>query len=72
MARADRVCSHCDGASVADELHLVFGCHALHPLRQQYAALFTPETDTMRSFFGQQDRMQVFKFILDCLDFLKI
>ena len=31
-----------------------------------------PQTDTMRSFFAQKDYMQVFKFILDCLDFLKI
>lgn len=36
-------------------------------LRQQYAALFTSDIDTMRSFFGQ-DRMQVFRFILDFLD----
>ena len=41
----------------------------LHP---QYAALFTPETDTMRSFFGQKDHVQVFCFILDCLDTLNI
>ncbi len=37
---------------------------------EQYAALFTADTDTMRSFFAQQDHMQVFHFILDCLDFL--
>ncbi len=41
-------------------------------LGQQYAALFTADTDTMRSFFAQQDHMQVFNFILDCLDFLNI
>ena len=44
----------------------------VQPLRQQYAALFTADTDTMRSFFAQQDHMQVFNFILDCLDFLNI
>ncbi|KAL3139376.1 hypothetical protein ABBQ38_003710 [Trebouxia sp. C0009 RCD-2024] len=27
---------------------------ALQPLRQQYATLFSPETDTMRSFFAQR------------------
>ncbi|KAL3135391.1 hypothetical protein ABBQ32_007575 [Trebouxia sp. C0010 RCD-2024] len=42
------------------------------PLRQQYATLFSSETDTMRSFFAQKDHMQVFNFILDCLDVLKI
>jgi len=70
--RADRVCSHCGGHAVADELHMVHECSALQPLRQQYAALFTADTDTMRSFFAQQDHMQVFNFILDCLDFLDI
>ena len=72
VARADRVCLHCDGVSIADELHVVHECAALQPLRQQYATLFSPETDTMRSFFAQRDHMQVFNFILDCLDFLKI
>ena len=59
-------------ATLADELHVVHECALLQPLRQQYAALFTPETDTMRSFFGQKDHMQVFCFILDCLDTLNI
>lgn len=72
VARADRTCSHCADRSVADELHVVSECHALRPVRQQYAALFTSDTDTMRSFFGQKDHMQLFSFILDCLDFLDI
>ena len=72
VARADRVCTHCGGAAVADELHMIHECPVLQPLRLQYAALFTPDTDTMRSFFAQQDHMQVFKFVLDCLDFLKL
>jgi len=72
VARADRVCSHCADRSIADEMHVVFECPALRPFRQQYAALFTSDTDTMRSFFGQKDHMQVFSFVLDCLDFLDI
>ena len=70
--RADRICAHCGSGSIADEFHLVFECHVLQPLRQRYSGLFTPQTDTMRSFFGQRDHMQVFKFILDCLDCLNI
>ena len=70
--RADRICTHCGSGSIADEFHLVFECNLLQPLRQQYASLFTSQTDTMRSFFGQRDHMQVFKFILDCLDCLNI
>ena len=72
--RADRVCSHCGGHAVADEVHMVHECSALQPLRQQYAAVlnFTADTDNIRSFSAQQDHMQVFNFILDCLDFLNI
>ena len=70
--RADRLCSHCGEHSVGDELHMVFECPALHPMRQRYFSLFTSDTDTMRSFFGQKDHMQVFRFLLDCLDFLKV
>ena len=71
VTRADRVCSRCADRSVGDEIHVVFKCPALWPFRQQYAALFTSDTDTMRSCF-EQDHMQVFSFILDCLDFLDI
>ena len=72
LDRADRFCSHCGRGSIADELHVVFECPVLQPLRQRYKDLFTPDTDTMRSFFGQRDHMQVFRFILDCLDFLEL
>jgi len=72
VARASRVCTHCGGVAVADEMHMIFECPALHALRQQYAPLFSTNTDTMRSFFAQQDHMQVFKFVLSCLDVLQI
>ena len=66
------MCSHCGGHAIADEQYMVHKCSALQPLRQQYAALFTAGTDTMRSFFAQHDHMQVSSFTLDCLDFLSI
>ena len=72
VERADRLCTHCGSVAVADELHMIHECPVLQPLRQQYAALFSTDTNTMRSFFAQQDHMQVFSFVLDCLDFLKI
>ncbi len=31
-----------------------------------------PNRDTMRSFFAQEDRLRVFQFVVDCLDFLQI
>ena len=53
---------------MADELHMIFECPALRAVRQRYAPLFSTDTNTMSSFFAQQDHMQVFKFVLDCLD----
>ena len=70
--RASRVCTHCGSVAVADELHMIFECPALQAVRQRYASLFSANTDTMRSFFAQQDHMQVFKFVLDCLDVFQI
>ena len=53
VARADRVCTHCGGVVVADELHMIHECPVLQPLNLQYAALFTPDTNTINSFFAQ-------------------
>ena len=72
VSRPDRICSHCDTGSIADDLHMVHECSALQPVRQRYMSLFTSNTDTMRSFFGQKDHVQVFNFILDCLDYLEV
>ena len=49
---------------------MIFECTALAPLRQQYAGLFMPRTDTMRSFFAQQDHLGVLNYVTACLDFL--
>ena len=68
----DRACTHFGGTAVADEPHMIHECPVLQPLRLQCPALFTPDTDTMRSFFAQQDHMQAFKFVLDCVDFFKL
>ena len=48
-------------------LHMAFECAALAPLRQQHAGLSTPHTDTMRSFFAQQDHLGVLNYVIDCL-----
>ena len=57
--RANRVCLACNSGAIGDEMHMGFECAALAPLRQQHADLFTPHTDTMRSFFAQQDHLGV-------------
>ena len=72
FARANRVCTHRGSVAVADELHMIFECPALQAVRQRYAPLFSTDTNTVRSFFAQQDHMQVFKFVLDCLDVFHI
>ena len=70
--RAQRVCLSCNAGALGDERHLIFECTALASLRSRYAGLFTSSTDTMRSFFAQPDRMGVFHYVIDCLDFIKI
>ncbi len=74
VARADRVRTHCGSVAVADEIHMIFDCLALHALRQQYAPLFCVNTNTMHEvlFFVQQDHMQAFKFVSSCLDFFQV
>ena len=59
VARAGRACPHCGPGTLADELHLVHERPVLQPLRPCYAELFTSDTDTLRSFFGQKDHMKV-------------
>jgi len=68
------VCTHCGGDAVTDEMHMNFKCSALHAFRHHYAPWFATNTDTnsMRSFFAQQDHMQLFKFVLSCLDVFQV
>ena len=67
--RANRVRLACNSGAIGNEMHIVFECTALAPLRRQHADLFTPRTDTMRSFFAQQDHLQlgVLNYVTDCL-----
>ncbi len=64
VARANRVCTHCGGVAVADELHMVIECPALHPLRQQCASLFSTNTDicAARSHAGFQVDSELSRF----------
>ena len=54
----------CNSGAVGDEKHMIFECAAIAPLRQQHADLFTPRTDTMRSFFAQQDHLGVLNYVI--------
>ena len=55
IPRSARLCPHCHDGSVEDELHMVFECSFLQPLRVQYTNLFSNNIQTMRQFFSQQD-----------------
>ena len=72
--RANRVCLACNSAVIqfGNEMHMLIECIALAPLGQQHADLFTPCTDTMRSFFAQQDHLGVLNYVIDCLHFMNI
>ena len=76
VGRANRVCLACNcyvySGGVGDEKHMIFECIALAPLRQQHADLFTPRTDTMRSFFAQQNHLGVLNYVIDCMNFMNI
>ena len=72
LDRANRVCLACNRGAIGDEKHMIFECTALAPLRQKHAYLFTPATDTMRSFFAQPDHLGVLNYVIDCLDFMDI
>ena len=71
VARARRVCTRCGGA-VADKMHIMFENLALHTVRQQYAPLFSTNTDTMRSCSVKQDHVQIFNFVLSWLGVYQI
>ena len=72
--RANRVCLACNSGILCIAKNMIFECTALAPLssRQQHPDLFTPRTDTMRSFFAQQDYLGVSNYIIDCLSFQDI
>ena len=60
---ATRVSLACNSGAIGDQKHMIFEWAALAPLRQQQADLFTPCTDTMRSFFAQQDLLGVHEYM---------
>ena len=67
--KASRLCTHCGGVAVANERHaqiLDSPCTYICLTRQQYAPLFSTDTNTMGSSFAQ-DHMQVFMFVSICL-----
>ena len=67
VPRGDRLCPHCNAAVLGDELHMIFECAFLQPLRSRFGRLFSADTRTMRAFFSQADFGGVLDFVLSCL-----
>ena len=65
VPRADRHCPFCGVDGLGDELHVVFECAHVQPLKSKYAHLFAPDSTCtdMRSLFGHFGT----GFILDSL-----
>ena len=61
VPRRQRLCQLC-GADYGDEMHLVFECHGLADLREQFASIFQ-QRQTMQQFMWQPDMLQVAKFL---------
>ena len=56
---------------MGDERHLIVECAALAFFWPRYADRITGSTDTMMSLFAQPDLLGVFRYVIDCLDFMK-
>ena len=72
IPRSARVCCHCSSQAVGDENHFVFECPYLQSLRDKYLFLFDIPIQSMPSFLSQKDRMNVFRFVLHCLDMVDL
>ena len=66
IARAERLCLHCDQRALGDEYHILFECPATLPARVPYMHLFPPGC-TMLEFMQHPDSMAVARCILACL-----
>ena len=47
-------------------------CAALAGLRVRYADSFNGSSQTMLSFFAQQDHLRVFHYVIDCLKLMDL
>ena len=71
VSRDDRVCPHCFGGAVGDELHMTFECAYIQPLREQYGHLFATDVHHgMREFCSQSDKVAVVNFTLQALSLM--
>jgi hypothetical protein len=67
VPRSERVCQRCQSGEVDDEAHMIFRCSAHSALRLQYARLFSPWPDGLRSFMCQ-DPTAVAAFVHGCCE----
>jgi hypothetical protein len=72
IPRAQRFCLQCASQLVCDEIHVIFECTALPPIREQFSALFTSATQSMLGFMWQQDTYAVAVFVARCRRYLDV
>ena len=72
IPRSARFCPHCHDGNVGDEVHMVFECLFLQPLRGQDANLFSNNIQTMHQFFSQEDFGGILSFVVSCLTLLDV
>jgi hypothetical protein len=65
VSREHRLCLRCDGGTVDDVEHMVFGCDALEAQRQKHQSLFTRDGMDLEEFMGQ-DPTELAAFVHDC------
>ena len=63
--RRDRVCTLCDCGALDDEMHMVYECPALEPVRDQFPHFFEGSQD-MRRLFAHKDQTSLVRFVHRC------
>ena len=66
IPRSQRVCPACNTSAVCDELHLIFECPSLGPIREKYNHLFSGNITTVKQFVWQDNVVQVMLFLREC------
>ena len=67
LQREQRRCKRCDGGSIDDAAHMIWGCPALTDQRLQHLELFSGSEHTVEAFL-QQEPTELALFLRHCHD----
>ena len=65
VERELRLCQRCEGSSVDDVEHMIYGCTSLAAERQKHQSLFASGRVALADFF-EQDPIELAAFVHDC------